>query len=48
MTKEQIKDQIYDILVPMVGWALVVTAFTVGSLIGFFIYYSFIAFMFTF
>ena len=41
------KERLYDFLVPIVGWALVVTSFTVGSLIGFFIYYSFIAFMFT-
>ena len=41
------KDQLYDFLVPIVGWILVVTSFTIGGLIGFWIYYSFIVFMFT-
>lgn len=40
------KERIYDILVPVVGWTLVLTFLTIGASFGLFLFYSFTTFLF--
>ena len=40
------KDRIYDFLVPIVGWALVITFVTIGAGLGLFFFYAFATFLF--
>jgi len=41
------KDRLYDFLVPIVGWALVITFCTIAATFGLFLVYAFTVFMFT-
>lgn len=40
------KDRLYDFLVPIVGWALVLTFCTVAASFGLFLFYAFTTFLF--
>jgi len=40
------KDRLYDFLVPIVGWTLVLTVATVAASFGLFLFYAFTTFLF--
>ena len=40
------KERIYDFLVPIVGWTLVLTVATVAASFGLFLFYAFTTFLF--
>ena len=40
------KDRLYDFLVPIVGWTLVLTVATIAASFGLFLFYAFTTFLF--
>lgn len=40
------KDRLYDFLVPIVGWTLVLTVASIAASFGLFLFYAFTTFLF--